>query len=102
MRRLLPRYPLTLIAVAVLALSFVVFVLVATRVVPLDGIWRALVIPAWLTLTLSAIIRTALPPASSVPYVAFLLAGTAVCLIPFLAIDWLVGRRRSHRVASAA
>lgn len=46
MRRLLSRYPLTFIAVGVLALSFLALLLGAAEAVPLDGIWGALVIPA--------------------------------------------------------
>jgi hypothetical protein len=101
MRRLLPPYPLTFTAVGVLALSFVVLLLIAAEAVPSDGIWRALVIPAYLTMMASAMLRTALP-ALSMPYFASMLVGIAVCLLPFVALDWLLGRRRSHHVAPAA
>ena len=101
MRHRFPSYPVTLVAVLVLSVSFGVLLLGGAGAVPTHGVWRALVIPAWLTLTASAILRTALPVASGVPYALFMVVGIALCLLPFATIDWLIGRRRAHVVAPA-
>ena len=100
MRRLLPPYPLTFIAVGVLMLSFFVLVLVAAEAVPPGGIWRALVVPAYITMLASAVLRTALP-ALSMPYFASMLVGLTICLLPFVVLDWLVGSRRKHHAPAA-
>ena len=101
LRRLLG-YPVTLLAVALLALSFVTLLLGSSGTLPTDGIWRRLVIPAYLTMLVSAVLRTALPAAGGLADVVFMLTGLALWLMPFVAIDWLVRHRRRLRGAPAA
>src|SRR5688500_13258063 len=101
MRRTLRRYPWPLVAVLILTVSFGFFGLGASGALPADGLWRAVVVPAWLMLTAGAIVRTALPVASGVPDAVVMLGGIGMCLLPFITVDWLVGRRRSQSVAAA-
>jgi hypothetical protein len=101
MRRTLRRYPSTLVAALILTVSFGFFGLGASGALPADGFWRVLVVPAWLTLTAGAIIRTALPAASGVPDAVVVLGGIGICLLPFVTVDWLIGRRRNHAAAPA-
>ena len=97
LRRVLD-YRVTLVAAALLALSFVILLLGSRGVLPMDGIWRRLVIPAYLTMLLTAVLRTALHAAGGLATVVFMLTGVALLLLPFGAIDWLLHRRRRrHR-----
>jgi hypothetical protein len=100
--RKLRGYSMTLLAVMVLAVSFVILLLAMRGAVPTHGIWRGLIIPAYLTMLVSAVLRTALPAVTGVPHVIFMVVGTMLCLVPFLLIDWLLGRRRRMRGAPAA
>ena len=87
-----PRYLLTLFGAAVLGLSFGVFALGAADIVSNGGVWRALVIPAYLTMLASAVLATSL----SVPnHPLLLLVGIALFLLPLSALDWLRLRRRA-------
>lgn len=97
MRRRVLGYRVTLLAVAVLLVSFAILHLGSSGLLPTTGIWRGLVIPAYLTMLVSAVLRTTLPAAGGILDAVFILAGIALSLLPFLAIDWLVGRhRRPH------
>ena len=102
MLRRLVEYRVTLVAVALLALSFVILLLGNLGVLPMDGIWRLLVLPAYLTMLFSAVLRTALPAAGDLAQVVFMLVGVALLLLPFGVIDWLVHRRRRQHRARAA
>jgi hypothetical protein len=102
MQQRLRSYRLTLLAIAILALSFAIFLLGSNGALPTTGIWRPLVIPAYLTMLVGAVLRTAFPAVSGLPDGVVILAGVALCLLPFFTIDWLLGRRRLLHGAPAA
>ena len=102
MLRRLPGYRVTLLAAALLAFSCLIFLLGNSGALPMRGIWRLLVIPAYLIVLVVAVLRTALPAAGGLADLIFMLAGVALWLLPFGAIDWLVGRRRRKHGVPAA
>lgn len=93
-----PRYLLTVIASVVLALSFIVIALVSTGIVANGGIWRILMIPAYLTMLAGAVLATTL----SVPNSPFLLlVGVALLILPIATVDWLLLRRHRRELPAA-
>ena len=95
-------YRLTLLAGSVLIASALVLLLGATGVLPTTQPWRIVVIPAYLVLMVSAVIRTAVPLAQHVPYVAGLVVAGVLVLGPFFAVDWFASRGRGHHRAADA
>lgn len=64
---------------------------------PTDGVWRVIVIPAYLTMLVSAILGTTLQITQWVPHVVLIPIAATFYLGPFLAFDWVVDRCRRRR-----
>lgn len=85
MRRHFQRYAATSIALTLLAVSFVIMGLGSIGVLPTGDTWRILIIPAYITMLISAVLATAL----SIPNNPVLwLVSIALTALPFAALDW--------------
>jgi hypothetical protein len=102
MRRRFRNYPLTLFAFIVLDFSFIALGLVAAEVLPMVGPLRIIVVPAYMTVVVSAVLRTALPAVGSVAGRGTLFLGIALCLLPFFAVDRFVNWWRRRRRTAVA
>ena len=92
LQHVIQRFLLTIVAVIILAVSLAIFALGSAGVLSTGEAWRILIVPAYLTMLIAAILGTALSlPANPVLW----LVGVAVALLPFAALDWL--RARLHR-----
>ena len=87
----LQRYSATAVAFGLIALSFGIFALGSAGVLPTNGVWRALVIPAYIPMLLSAVVATRLSLPGAPLWV---FVGIGVTILPFLAFDWVRARRR--------
>lgn len=90
------RHRLTLLGALLLAVSYCVFALGSAGVVPTAGVWRILVIPAYLTVLVAAMLATLFSVYSGI----FTVVGVAAWLVPFAFGDFIV--RRVIRTSRAA
>ena len=92
MHQKIRRHLLTIMISALLGLSVVTMILGSAGLVANNGLWRLLVVPAYLIMLGSAILATALSMPNNPLFWAIC---TAVLLLPFVIVDAI--RARSSR-----
>lgn len=89
----LRKYFFTAVALGVLGISFAVLIVGAAGDHPTGTLWRAVVIPAYVPVAVSAVISNL---AGVLGHALLLPVGIGLTLLPFAVADWLrTTRRRS-------